>query len=316
MTKYLVKRILTLIPVLLIVSIVIFLLIHMTPGDPAAAMLGDLATPEEVAALRERMGLNKPLPVQYWNWLMRVLHGDLGRSMFIEGSMLQILGARLVPTIQLTVVSVLLAALVSVPLGMIAAVKRNTPLDQAISAVSILNVSLPGFLVAVALMYLFALKLKLLPSAGYRSIAEYGWKMHIQYMIAPAVALGLSESALMIRHTRSSMLEILNSDYMRMAKAKGISSFKMFAKHGLKNAAIGVVTVVGLAFMTLLGGATIIETIFNIPGIGQLTIVSVTRRDYEVVQAVVLLISTTNVLIMLIMDLIYAMLDPRIRLAD
>lgn len=315
MTKYMVKRLLTLIPVLLIVSILIFLLIHLTPGDPAAAMLGELATPEAIAELRDRLGLNDPLPVQYWRWLRGVFHGDLGSSLFMDGTMIDIMKSRLLPTFQLTTCSVVLAAVISIPLGMIAAVKRNSLADQIISAMSVVGVSLPSFLVGVALMYIFAVQLRVIPAAGYRSIAEFGWKTHLQYMIAPAISLGLIEAGLMIRHTRSSMLEILNSDYMRMAKAKGISPFKQFVKHALKNAAIGVVTVVGLSFMSLLAGATVTETIFNIPGIGQLTIVSVTRRDYEVIQAIVLFVSTTNVLIMLLMDIIYAMLDPRIRLS-
>lgn len=314
MAKYLVKRLLTLIPVLLIVSIVIFLLIHMTPGDPAQAMLGDQATPEEIAALREKLGLNDPLIEQYFRWLGGVLHGDLGESLFIKGTMLEILGARLLPTVQLTTCAVIFAAILAIPLGMVAAIKRNSLTDQGISLLSIIGVSLPSFLIGVALMYLLSVQFHLLPAAGYRPIADFGWKTHIWYMIAPAISLGLAEAALMTRMTRSSVLEILNSDYMRMAKAKGISPFKVFAKHGLKNAAIGIVTVVGLSFMTLLGGATITETIFGIPGIGQLTIVSVTRRDYEVVQAIVLFVSVTNVLIMLIMDIIYAMLDPRVRL--
>ena len=315
MWKYLVKRILTLIPVLLIVSILIFLLIHLTPGDPAAAMLGDLATPEAIEAMREKLGLNDPLPIQYWNWLKGVFHGDLGDSLFIEGTMIEIMSSRLVPTLQLTTFAVVLAMIIAIPLGMIAAIRRNSAADQIISALSIVGVSLPSFLIGIALMYVFAVRLRLLPAAGYRSIPEYGWRTHMQYMLAPAISLSLAEAGLMTRMTRSSMLEILNSDYMRMAKAKGVSAFKMFAKHALKNAAIGIVTVVGLSFMSLLAGATVTETIFGVPGIGQLTIVSVTRRDYEVIQAIVLFVSTTNVLIMLLMDIIYAALDPRIRLA-
>lgn len=316
MTKYLIKRILTLIPVLLIVSIVIFYLIHLTPGNPAAAMLGDLATPEAIEELSERLGLNDPLPVQYWRWLTGIFQGDLGQSLFIEGSMIDILKARLVPTLQLTTCAVLLAMIVAIPFGMIAAIRRNSLADQLISGGSIIGVSLPSFLVGVGLMFVLAVKLKWIPSSGYRSIAEYGFQTHLSYMIAPAISLGLIEASLMTRMTRSSMLEILNSDYMRMAKAKGVSKVKMFSKHAFKNASIGIVTVVGLSFMSLLGGATVTETIFGIPGIGQLTVVSVTRRDYEVVQAIVLLVSVTNVLIMLIMDLIYAMLDPRVRLTD
>ena len=316
MTKYLVKRILTLIPVLLVVSIVIFYLIHLTPGDPAAAMLGEQATPEAIEALREKLGLNDPLPVQYWNWLKGVFKGDLGESLFIKGTMIEILGQRLKPTFQLTLCSLAIGTVISLPLGIIAAIKRNSALDQAISAFSIICVSLPSFLVGVALMYLVAVKMQVLPAAGYKAIEEFGWWTHFKYMILPAVSLGIGESAYMIRMTRSSVLEILGSDYIRMAKAKGVSAFKMFGKHALKNALIGIVTVIGLNFMGGLGGATITETIFGIPGIGQLTVVSVTRRDYEVIQAIVLFISLTNVLVMLVMDILYAMIDPRVRLGD
>jgi peptide/nickel transport system permease protein len=314
--KYLARRVLSLAPVLLVVSVVIFLLIHLTPGDPAAAMLGDQATPSEVAALRERLGLNDPLPAQYWRWLVGVFSGDLGESLFISGPMTKILADRLLPTLQLTSYAVLLACVFSVPLGMTAAARRNSAADQAISGLSIAGISLPSFLVGIGLMYVFAVKLRWIPSSGYKPVAQYGWREHLRYMVAPAVSLGLIEAGLMTRMTRSSMLDILHSDYMRMAKAKGVGPFAMFAKHALKNAAIGVVTVVGLSFMSLLAGATVTETIFGIPGIGQLTIVSVTRRDYEVIQAIVLLVSVTNVLVMLLMDLAYAALDPRVRLAE
>jgi len=316
MKKYLARRILALVPVLAVVSIVIFMLIHLTPGDPAAAMLGDEASPEEIQALRESLGLNEPLIVQYWKWLTGVAHGDLGKSLFIKGSMAKILGERLVPTLQLTLYSVILAAAVSVPLGVLSALKRNTAVDQAVSALSIAGISLPSFLLGIAIMYVFAVKLRWIPSSGYRAISEFGLGEHLRYMIAPSISLGLIEAALMTRMTRSSMLEIINSDYIRMAKAKGVPQRRIFWRHALKNASIGISTVIGLSFMSLLAGATVTETIFGIPGIGQLTIVSVTRRDYEVIQAIVLLVSVMNVLIMLLMDILYAALDPRVRLAD
>lgn len=315
MHKYVIKRLLSLIPVLFIVSIVIFMLIHLVPGDPAAIMLGEQATPAQIEALRETLGLNEPLVLQYIHWVRDIFRGDLGTSLFMDGTMLEIIGTHMVPTLQQTVVAILFATLVGVPLGMIAAIKRGRAADQLISTFSIIGVSMPSFLMGLGLVLLFSVKLGWLPSSGYKEIATYGWLTHIRYMILPGIALGFIELGLIIRMTRSSMLEIMGSDYMRMAKAKGVSRFRLFAKHAVKNALVGIITVVGLAFISCLGGAAVTETIFNIPGIGKLTLNSVMRRDYEVVQAVVLVVSLLNVLCTLVLDLIYGLIDPRVRLA-
>ena len=315
MHKYIFKRLLTLIPVLFIVSIVIFMLIHLVPGDPAAMMLGDKATPEQIAALRHTLGLDQPLPVQYVRWIGGLFRGDLGTSLFMKGTMWEIISSHMIPTVQQTLVAVLFASLVGVPLGMLAAVRRGRMADQLISTFSIIGVSLPSFLMGLGLILLFSVKLRLLPSSGYKPIANFGWATHFRYMLLPGIALGFIEMGLIIRMTRSSMLEIMGSDYMRMAKAKGVSRFKMFTKHALKNALVGVVTVVGLSFISCLGGAAVTETIFNIPGIGKLTLNAVMRRDYEVVQAVVLVVSLLNVLCTLVLDLLYGLIDPRVRLS-
>lgn len=315
MHKYIFKRLLTLIPVLLIVSIVIFMLIHLVPGDPAAMMLGDKATPEQIAALRHSLGFDQPLPVQYFRWMGGIFRGDLGTSLFMKGTMWEIISSHMVPTVQQTLVAVAFASLVGVPLGMLAAVKRGRAADQLISTFSIVGVSLPSFLMGLGLILLFSVRLRLLPSSGYKPISSFGWATHIRYMLLPGIALGFIEMGLIIRMTRSSMLEIMGSDYMRMAKAKGVSRFKMFAKHALKNALVGVVTVVGLSFISCLGGAAVTETIFNIPGIGKLTLNAVMRRDYEVVQAVVLVVSLLNVVCTLVLDLLYGLIDPRVRLS-
>lgn len=315
MHKYIIKRLLALIPVLLVVSVVIFTLIHMIPGDPAARMLGDQASLEQIEALRESLGLNDPLPVQYFNWMSGLFHGDFGDSLFMEGTMLEILMEHLVPTLQQTCVALIFASVIAVPLGMIAAIKRNTWIDQVISGFSILGVSTPSFLMGLGLILVFSVGLGILPSAGYKPIAEFGFATHIRYMILPGIALGFIEIGLIIRMTRSSMLEILESDYIRMAKAKGVSRFKMFAKHALRNALVGVITVVGLSFISCLAGATVTESIFNIPGIGKLTLNAVMSRDYEVIQASVLMVSLMNVVCTLILDLIYGFVDPRIRLS-
>lgn len=315
MHKYVIKRLLSLIPVLFIVSIVIFMLIHLVPGDPAAMMLGEQATPAQIEALRETLGLNEPLVLQYIHWVRDIFHGDLGTSLFMDGTMLEIIHTHMIPTLQQTLIAIAFATIVGVPLGMLAAIKRGRAADQLISTFSIIGVSMPSFLMGLGLVLLFAVKLGWLPSSGYKEIATYGWLTHIRYMILPGIALGFIELGLIIRMTRSSMLEIMGSDYMRMAKAKGVSRFRLFTKHALKNALVGIITVVGLAFISCLGGAAVTETIFNIPGIGKLTLNSVMRRDYEVVQAVVLVVSLLNVLCTLVLDLIYGLIDPRVRLS-
>ena len=314
MHKYLLKRLLSLIPVLFVVSLAIFLLIHLVPGDPAAAILGEEASPEQIAALRETLGFNDPLPVQYFRWVGGLFRGDWGTSFFMEGTMLEIIGAHMIPTLQQTLVAVGFATLIGVPLGMLAAIRHGSPLDRIISAFSSVGISLPSFLMGLCLVLLISVKLRWLPSSGYKSIADFGWQTHIRYMLLPGIALGFIEMGLIIRMTRSAMLEILSADYMRMAKAKGVSRRRMFFRHALMNALIGILTVVGLSFISCLGGATVTETIFNIPGLGKLTLNAVMRRDYEVVQAVVLLVSLMNVLCTLILDLLYALIDPRVRL--
>ena len=314
MHKYLLKRLLSLIPVLFVVSLAIFLLIHLVPGDPAAAILGEEASPEQIAALRETLGFNDPLPVQYCRWVAGLFRGDWGTSFFMEGTMLEIIGSHMIPTLQQTLVAVGFATLVGVPLGMIAAIRHGSPTDRIISAFSSVGISLPSFLMGLCLVLLISVKLRWLPSSGYKSIADFGWQTHIRYMLLPGIALGFIEMGLIIRMTRSSMLEILSADYIRMAKAKGVSRRTMFFRHALMNALIGILTVVGLSFISCLGGAIVTETIFNIPGLGKLTLNAVMRRDYEVVQAVVLLVSLMNVLCTLILDLLYALIDPRVRL--
>ena len=314
MHKYLLKRLLSLIPVLFVVSLAIFLLIHLVPGDPAAAILGEEASPEQIAALRETLGFNDPLPLQYLRWVGGLFRGDWGTSFFMEGTMLEIIGAHMIPTLQQTLVAVGFATLIGVPLGMLAAIRHGSPLDRIISAFSSVGISLPSFLMGLCLVLLISVKLRWLPSSGYKSIADFGWQTHIRYMLLPGIALGFIEMGLIIRMTRSSMLEILSADYMRMAKAKGVSRRRMFFRHALMNALIGILTVVGLSFLSRRGGAIATETSFNLPGLGRLTLNAVMRRDYEVVQAVVLLVSLMNVLCTLILDLLYALIDPRVRL--
>ena len=315
MRKYILKRLLSMIPAVFVVSVVIFLIIHLTPGDPAAVMLGDQADPEAIAALREALGLNDPLPVQYLRWLGGVLQGDLGQSLYSDESMISMLLSHLGPTLSLTVFALAISLIVAVPLGILAARKRGALADNAISVFSMIGISMPSFLLGLLLMLVFAVTLRWLPAAGYKTLAEDGMAEHLRYLVMPAIALGFMEAGLILRMTRSSMLEVLGSDYIRMAKAKGEKSLAITCKHAFKNALIPIVTPVGQTFMGLLSGATVVESIFNIPGIGKMTITAVQQRDYEVVQAVVLFISMINIVVCLVIDLIYAAIDPRVRLS-
>lgn len=316
MKKFVLKRILTLIPVLLVVSVVIFMLVHLAPGDPAAMLLGDKASEAEIAALREEMGLNDPLIVQYFNWMNDIFHGDLGKSVFIRGSMTDILADHLGPTLALTTYALILAAIFAVPLGIIAAKNRGRMPDHIVSVTSMVGISMPSFLLGLLLILAFAVNLKWFPSSGYVTVRQGGLWENLRYLTLPAIALGFIESGLMIRMTRSAMLEVLGSDYIRMAKSKGVSPRSILLKHALRNSLISIVTVIGQAFMVLLAGAAVVETVFNIPGVGQLTVNSVMRRDYEVIQAIVLMISVTNVLVSLIIDLLYGLIDPRARVGS
>ncbi len=312
MKKFIVKRILSLIPILFLVSIGIFSLIHLTPGDPARAILGDLATEDEVMALRESMGLNDPLPVQYFEWLKGVFHGDLGHSIFIDKPMGTILWEHLVPTLNLTLYAMLIAVAIAIPLGVLAARKKGRAADNTVSALTLAGISVPSFLMGIFLILIFAVKLKWLPVAGYKTVREAGFLTHIRYLTLPAIALGLMQAALITRMTKNAMLEVLNSDYMKMALAKGVKQRKRIWKHAFRNALIPIITVIGQSFIALLAGATVVENVFNIPGIGQLVINSAGRRDYEVIQATILVVAVMSVLVNLIVDILYGLANPRI----
>ncbi len=312
--KYLIKRILTLIPVLFIVSVVIFTLIHLTPGDPARIMLGAQASESDVEALRETMGFNKPLPVQYFDWMIDIFHGNLGKSVYINQPMTEIIADHMGPTIMLTMYAMIFVILVGIPLGIVAAKKRGTIADSAIEGLSMVGISIPSFLLGLLLILLFVVKLKWLPVGGYKSLKEYGFLENLRYLVLPSVALGFMETGLIIRMTRSSVLEVLNCDYIKMAKAKGVKEFWLIFKHALKNAILPILTTIGQTLMGLLSGASIVETVFNIPGAGQLIINSVSKRDYEVIQADVLVIAVINVLVCFLVDILYSVVDPRVRL--
>lgn len=312
MLKYCLRKVATLLVVLLLVSVVTFFIIHLTPGDPASVMLGTEATADAVEALREQMGFNRPIPVQYVEWLGDILHGDLGNSIFMEGTMLEIIGERLLPTIELTCYALLVATIIAIPTGILAAKKHGRIMDQGMMVFSMLGVSVPNFLLGLLLVLAFAVGLKWLPASGYKEFSD-GIGKHFRYMILPSISLGLMHAALMSRMTRSAILEVLNKDYIKMAKAKGVKARSLLYKHALRNALIPIITVIAQSFVALMAGALVSETIFNIPGIGKLVMDSIMRRDYEVVQALILMIATFNVVIMFVLDILYGVIDPRVR---
>ena len=312
MKKYIIKRILSIIPVLFVVSIVIFALIHLTPGDPAATILGAEASQEDIEALRDRMGLNDPLVIQYFRWLGNIFRGDLGTSTSNNTPVAQMLKNYFAPTLNLAVFALLISMLTAIPLGMIAARKRGTIIDQSISVLALCGISVPSFLLGLGMMMLFSVKLNWLPVAGYEGWSSGIWP-HIRSLIMPGIALGFMYSASMMRMTRASMLDVLNSDYIKMAKAKGVKEKAIVGKHAFKNTLVTMVTVVGQNFIGALSGAAVVETVFSIPGMGSLMVTSIGRRDYEVIQAIVLFIACLNVFINLITDIAYCFVDPRIR---
>jgi peptide/nickel transport system permease protein len=312
MTAYIVRRLVSVIPVLFVVATVLFLILHLTPGDPAEVMLGNEANEEAVAAMRHQLGLDRPLPVQLVDWYGRVFRLDLGKSIYSDTPVAEQIARNWQPTFLLTLLAVFFAVLVGVPLGVLAATHRASFLDQLVMAVATVGISVPSFWLGLNLIVLFSLIFPLLPSQGFVPLSQGVWAS-LRHLILPAAALGLPQIALIARMTRSSMLEVLSLDYVRTARAKGVAEWRVIYAHALRNTMIPTVTVIGLSFAILLGGAVIIEQVFNIPGLGTLIVASVIRRDYAVVQGTVLLVTGIYVLINLCIDLLYAFLDPRIR---
>ncbi|HET8679876.1 MAG TPA: ABC transporter permease [bacterium] len=314
MTGYVTRRLLALLPVLLIVATVGFFLIYLTPGDPAAVMLGPDATDEDLQNLRAIMGLDRPLLVQLVLWYSRTLRGDLGYSIFLQRPVLQAIFERLEPTMLLTMMALAVAICIGVPAGVVSAVRRNSWVDQASMGVALLGVSMPGFWLGLNLILVFSVYLGLFPVAGYVPVQQ-SLAGAIRSLVLPAVTLGFGGSALLARMTRSSMLEVLGQDYVRTARAKGNREPRVIVGHALRNAMIPTVTVIGLALGGLLAGAIVTETVFALPGVGRLVISSVLRRDYPVVQGVLMFIATIYVLVNLLIDVLYVYLDPRVKYA-
>ena len=312
MLTILIKRVLATIPVMAVVALFVFSLLYVAPGDPAAVIAGDQASPEDVEKIRATLGLDRPFLVRFGEWAWQILHGDLGRSIFTSLPVTDLIGQRLGPTFSLMTVTLLLSVAVAVPLGVVAAWRVGTWVDRAIMALAVLGFSVPVFVVGYVLAYVFALELDWLPVQGYAPISDGIWPW-LQHLILPAVALGFIYVALIARITRAAMLDVLQQDYIRMARAKGLGQGPILFLHALKNAAIPIVTVIGIGVALLIGGAIVTETVFAIPGLGRLTVDAILRRDYPVIQGVILFFSFVYVLVNLAVDFAYTALDPRIR---
>jgi peptide/nickel transport system permease protein len=312
MTAYLARRVLALLPVMSVVVTTVFLLVHLIPGDPVSVMLGPDATPEQVQATRQALGLDRPLLEQLARFFGRLLRGDLGHSYFLDRPVARALLERAEPTVVLTVGALLVAVLIGVPAGIVAAARHGSVWDRALMLGALLGVCVPGFWLSLNFIYLFAVRLGWLPAAGYASLLEDPGAA-IRYMVLPAISLGVSQSALIARIARSCMLEVLQQDYIRTAEAKGLPRRAVVYVHAFRNALVPVVSVVGITMAILIGGAVVTEIVFNIPGLGRLIVSAIMRRDYPVVQGVVLVTATAYVLINLAVDLVYAVIDPRIR---
>jgi peptide/nickel transport system permease protein len=299
-------------PVLVVVALAVFSLLRLTPGDPAAVMLGDNATATDIERLRRVLGLDQPLPLQFVSWVGRIVRGDLGQSLFLDRPVTWAIVERLEPTTMLTLYALIIAVGVAVPAGTVAAARRGSWTDRGVMTFALLGVSLPDFLVGLLLILVFAVALGWMPSEGYRPLGD-GVVANFRSLLLPAIALGMAQAALIARTTRAAVLEVLQHDYVRTARAKGLRERVVMWHHVLRNALVPIITIIGLSYAILMGGAVIVETVFNLPGVGRLVITSVTRRDYPVIQGVVLFVATVSVLVNLAVDVIYAQLDPRVK---
>jgi peptide/nickel transport system permease protein len=312
MLSYILRRILSTLPVMGIVALFVFSLLYIAPGDPAAVIAGDQASPADVERIRQGLGLDRPFLVQFGTWLWHILHGDLGTSIFTNLPVSAMIAQRIEPTFSLMAITLVLTILVAVPLGVVAAWKAGSWVDRTIMAFAVFAFSLPVFVVGYVLAYVFALQFEWLPVQGYTPLAAGLWPW-LQNLILPALALGTVYIALIARITRASMLEVLQQDYVRTARAKGLGQRNILFVHALKNAAVPIVTVIGIGIALLIGGAVVTESVFAIPGLGRLTIDAILRRDYPVIQGIVLLFSFLYVLVNLMVDVTYTLVDPRIR---
>jgi peptide/nickel transport system permease protein len=312
MTSFILRRIFATFVVMAVVAVFVFGMLHFAPGDPAAIIAGDLATNEDIDRIREKLGLNLPMYQQFWHWISSIAVGDLGRSIFSDLPVASLIRQRIEPTAALTTTTIVFSVLVAVPLGIMAAWRAGSLLDRLVMGFAVLGFSMPVFVFAYILIWIFAARLQLLPVMGYVSIFDdpVGF---CRSMVMPTLALGVTYIALIARITRASMLEAIHPDYLRTAHAKGASIFSILFRHALRNASVPIVTTIGIGIALLIGGVVVTESVFAIPGLGRLTVDAILRRDYPVIQGVILIFSGVYVLINLIIDITYTMLDPRIR---
>lgn len=300
------------IPTMFIVAVIIFSLLYFSPGDPAATLAGNMASAADIERIRENLNLDGPYFMRFGEWLWAVLHGDLGTSIFTKLPVSDLIAQRLEPTVALTVCTMFFVVIVAIPLGVIAAWKVGSVVDRLVMGFAVLGFSVPVFVVAYVMIFFFSVQWGLLPVQGYVSPTEDFWSF-VRHMTLPSVALGLTLAALIARITRTSMLDVLSQDYIRTARAKGLNEFSVLTEHAIKNAAVPIVTIIGISVAMIIGGVVITETVFAIPGIGRLTVDAILRRDYPVIQGIILISSGVYVLINLIVDVSYCLFDPRIR---
>ena len=313
MYLYVLKRVLSTIPVVVIVVLFVFLMLRLAPGDPAAVIAGDYATAEDVERIREQLGLNDAIPVQMYRWITQLGSGDLGTAIFSKLPVTTLIGQRLEPTLLLSLTTIVFTVLIAVPLGTLAAYKAGSWIDRFVMLFSVAGFSVPVFVLGYILIYVLAMHLQILPVQGYKSPFEHGFWIFLRHMVLPTMTLSVIYIALIARMTRASVQEILQEDYVRTARAKGQSEFKILMRHALRNAAVPIVTVIGLGIALMIGGVVVTESVYNIPGLGRLVLDAVLARDYPVIQGLILFFSFVYILINLLIDLSYTFFDPRIR---
>jgi len=312
MLAFIIRRLLAVVPVLGIVAVFVFLMLRLTPGDPAAVIAGDNATGDQVEAIRAKLGLDEPILTQFFLWIGKVLQGDFGESYFFKKTVAELIVQRIEPTLALSTCAIIIAVSVAVPMGVIAAYKHGSLIDRVVMSFAVFGFSVPVFVIGYLLIYIFAIELQLLPVQGYRRFGE-DIGLFLRHMILPSVTVSVIYIALIARITRTSILEVMNEDYIRTARAKGLRDVVVLMRHALRNAAVPILTVIGLGVAVLIGGAVVTESVYGLPGLGRLTVEAVLSRDYPTLQAVILLFSSIYVFINLAIDIGYTLLDPRIR---
>ncbi len=313
MLGYVIRRVLATIPVMGVVAAFVFLMLRLSPGDPASVIAGDYATAEDILRIREQLGLSEPILVQFLKWITALAQGDLGTSIFTNLPVTTMIAQRIEPTIMLSLTTIIFTVLVAVPLGTLAAWKSGSLIDRGVMVLSVTGFSVPVFVLGYILIYVVSIQLKWLPVQGYKSMFDHGILPFLRHIIMPTITLSVIFIALIARMTRASVMEILQEDYVRTARAKGQSEFKVLLKHALRNAAVPIVTVIGIGIALLIGGVVVTESVYNIPGLGRLVLDAVLARDYPIIQGLILFFSFIYILINLLIDLSYTLFDPRIR---